>query len=149
MAGGLVMMREPAVAISCGSAHSRSRESISAQSAPTKPAASEATMGTAPQTAMGETALGQTTLTESTLRRANSSMIVTVPGSTGASDIALLVVRVASAVSCSHVTSTRQTWRSGAVIAGRRRAGSAKTCLVVMDIRAPGAGGERVVDGTS
>lgn len=120
MTGGLVVMCEPAIAVSLRPADTRSRQSVSAQSTTTKAASSETT-------------LGQTALAQSTLRRAHS----------------VLAVRVTSAVPCSHIASARQAWASGAVVAGSRRSGSSKARLVVVDVRALGARGERVVDGTS
>lgn len=120
MTSGLIVMCEPAIAVSLRPADTRSRQSVSAQSTTTKATSSE-------------TALGQTALAQSTLRRAHS----------------VLAIRVASAVTCSDVTSARQAWAGGTVVAGSRRSGSSKARLVVVDVRALGAGGERVVDGTS
>lgn len=142
MAGGLVMMWEPTLTISLGPANTRPGESVAPKPASTKTTSSQA-------------ALGQTTLTQSAFGRANSRMVVAVPGSAGASDITVLVVGVIATVTCSNVASTRQTWVRSAVIAGSRRSGARKACLLVVqvlagwDTCAPGAGGEGIVDGTT
>lgn len=142
MAGGLLMMRESAITVALRPANARPGESVAAQSTSTKATSSQ-------------TALGQTTLTQSTLGRTNSRVVVAVPGSTSASDITVLVVGVTAAVTCSNVASTSQTWPSGTVVAGSRRSGARKARLLVVHIlagwntRAPGAGGEGIVDGTT